>query len=87
MSHGTSDTIENVLSQLREKHPQRKHKIVHPGLYPGWSKLTENDWVLEADHIPDHNGEGEENCDRDNKRVTDPTRLTTTSLKPRRKKK
>ena len=72
LSHGTADTTENVLSQLREKHPERKHTIAHPGPYPGWSKLTENDWVFEVDHIPDDNAEGGENCDRDNERITDP---------------
>ena len=51
LSHGTADTTNDVLAQLREKHPQRHHTIVNPGPYPGWSRLTEEEGQI--DNGPD----------------------------------
>ena len=42
LSNGTADITDNVLSQLREKHPTRTEPIAHPGPYPGWSDSTKN---------------------------------------------
>ena len=42
LSNGTADITGNILAELRKKHPPRNNPIVHPGLYPGWSQLTED---------------------------------------------
>ena len=40
--NGTADITNDVLSQLRKKHPPRRNHIAHSGPYPGWSQLAEN---------------------------------------------
>ena len=59
LSNGTADITDNVLSQLREKHPTRTEPIAHPGPYPGWSDSTSNT------HAPNNSMELELDPDTD----------------------
>ena len=42
LCEGTADITDNVLLQLRNKHPTRAKPIAFPSPYPDWSEITVN---------------------------------------------